>query len=514
MSGGFNNPVVGGLEKLIREAIQSPNYVPGTSGWTINRDGSVEFNNGIFRGTLQAGTLIAGLITDSSISNSSFGDGNILNSSIADSNIVIDSSGGTLLVYAVSGQTVTDLTIAGAGVFNVPAGVTFLKVEAVGGGGGGSGSYADGGITAAGSSGSGGEYAREDHYVVTPLAALNYVVGAAGAGGTGVVGGSSVGTVGGDGGDTSFDGTGVVAHKGHGGFGGFPIAGGSGSTNSIHFNGGANALGPFGQAGCGGAGSGGSSSNGHPGNPAPSDNVQGAGATAVNGGGAGGQGGDTNLNGSPGLQPGGGGGGAGALRPATVRNGGAGGIGRIRLTYGGSITLIASVAGVAGVDQYGNAYPAGIRTNVNVSAGLSGGYYEELTYPPTVCATGTPTTLIANATVKLISDYASAYNMTSGAWTCPADGVYDIQAGVAIPAFGPTFEGHGTIDFSTAAAAGGTIYRRSSQSVNINEAYENIASFTKFFTTGQVVFVSFTQSSTGPRTTLVRNAVLTFVRRG
>jgi hypothetical protein len=40
----FGNPVVGGTV-LIRPAIRSPNYVAATSGWTINADGSAEFNS-------------------------------------------------------------------------------------------------------------------------------------------------------------------------------------------------------------------------------------------------------------------------------------------------------------------------------------------------------------------------------------------------------------------------------------------------------------------------------------
>jgi len=40
----FTDPVVGGTE-LIRDAIHSSNYVPGTSGWSINRDGSAQFND-------------------------------------------------------------------------------------------------------------------------------------------------------------------------------------------------------------------------------------------------------------------------------------------------------------------------------------------------------------------------------------------------------------------------------------------------------------------------------------
>lgn len=52
---GFADPIIGGAEKLIRKAIQSPNYSPGAAGWTINKDGSAEFNNLNIRGTF-AGT--------------------------------------------------------------------------------------------------------------------------------------------------------------------------------------------------------------------------------------------------------------------------------------------------------------------------------------------------------------------------------------------------------------------------------------------------------------------------
>lgn len=55
------DPIVGGTA-LRRPAIQSPNFVTGVSGWTINADGSVEFNNGTFRGTVTAGTIIGSLI--------------------------------------------------------------------------------------------------------------------------------------------------------------------------------------------------------------------------------------------------------------------------------------------------------------------------------------------------------------------------------------------------------------------------------------------------------------------
>jgi hypothetical protein len=50
----FQNPIVAGTT-LVRDAIKSPNYVAGSTGWTINQDGTVEFSNGTFRGQLIAG---------------------------------------------------------------------------------------------------------------------------------------------------------------------------------------------------------------------------------------------------------------------------------------------------------------------------------------------------------------------------------------------------------------------------------------------------------------------------
>ena len=44
------DPVVGSTI-LRRPAIQSPNYVAGNTGWTVNVDGSAEFNNLTIRGT-------------------------------------------------------------------------------------------------------------------------------------------------------------------------------------------------------------------------------------------------------------------------------------------------------------------------------------------------------------------------------------------------------------------------------------------------------------------------------
>jgi hypothetical protein len=71
----FRNPILGaGGSTLLRPAIQSPNYVPGLSGWTIQRTGSAEFNNITIRngetvsstalyysGTPAAGNLVASI---------------------------------------------------------------------------------------------------------------------------------------------------------------------------------------------------------------------------------------------------------------------------------------------------------------------------------------------------------------------------------------------------------------------------------------------------------------------
>lgn len=47
----FRNPILAGAT-LVREAIQSANFVPGSSGWQIQADGGAEFNGATFRGTV------------------------------------------------------------------------------------------------------------------------------------------------------------------------------------------------------------------------------------------------------------------------------------------------------------------------------------------------------------------------------------------------------------------------------------------------------------------------------
>lgn len=49
---GFRNPIIGGGGALVYPAIKSPNYAAAAAGWTINKDGSAEFNNVALRGSL------------------------------------------------------------------------------------------------------------------------------------------------------------------------------------------------------------------------------------------------------------------------------------------------------------------------------------------------------------------------------------------------------------------------------------------------------------------------------
>jgi hypothetical protein len=50
----FSNPIVGGVT-LVRPAIRSPNFVSGVSGWSIDKDGSAEFNDVTIRGGITIG---------------------------------------------------------------------------------------------------------------------------------------------------------------------------------------------------------------------------------------------------------------------------------------------------------------------------------------------------------------------------------------------------------------------------------------------------------------------------
>jgi hypothetical protein len=253
-------------------------------------------------------------------------------------------------------------TVTANGTFAVPAGVTTMKVIAVGGGGGGGGSGCaalTGGVTGQGSAGGGGAGCVVEQWIgVTPGQTLTHTIGTGGSGGaggaasTGATG--NTGAVGAVGAQTTVTGTGVsiIAYGGGfavysgantttGGGGGFP------GVQSIYTS--ATAVGVIGGGGYGVSTIRRSSP---PWPQGPSGGQAGAFATATNGGSGGvagpfgaqwaavsGAGGDapttSGLNGADAVANsgcGGGGGGAGAPGGAGG-NGGAGGSGYVVYTW-------------------------------------------------------------------------------------------------------------------------------------------------------------------------------------
>src|SRR5215469_12504217 len=62
MAGGFNNPIVGGGGTLVYPQVESPNFVHGSAGWRLGKDGSFEAQNATIRGTVTASTIIGALV--------------------------------------------------------------------------------------------------------------------------------------------------------------------------------------------------------------------------------------------------------------------------------------------------------------------------------------------------------------------------------------------------------------------------------------------------------------------
>jgi hypothetical protein len=210
-------------------------------------------------------------------------------------------------------MTTVTLTPSSSSPWNVPAGVTSVRIQCWGeggnGGGGGTGGPSGGG-------GGGGEYAEETTLAVPSGGTAAFTIGG---GGTGT--------------DTSFTGSSATVTAHHGGNASSSTAGaaGTGSANGIHHDGGAGAAGQafIPKGGSGGGSSGGTAAAGANGT-AGSAGTGGAGGTAPSGGGNGGAGGNSGASGTAGSAPGGAGGGGGS---STSTTGGAGAAGQITLTY-------------------------------------------------------------------------------------------------------------------------------------------------------------------------------------
>lgn len=218
---------------------------------------------------------------------------------------------------------------AGPISWRCPPNVTSVQVECIGGGSPGSipaitgpGVIIAAGIIArtAGPAGGGGaEYSAEPVISTIPGTVYTGVVAAGGA--PGAAGG----------GTTTFNNGQVTAH------GAIGRSGGTGSSNTVHHNGGTGGAGGSAGTGGGGGGSGAPAAAGN--NGAAGGSNGGAGGIAQAGGSAGGHGGAAGKSGSNGGKPGGGGGAAGfisgktKITSGTTSAGGAGGSGMIRITW-------------------------------------------------------------------------------------------------------------------------------------------------------------------------------------
>lgn len=324
MSGGFNNPLVSKGGSLVYPSIHSPDFVAGVSGWSIRKDGSVEFNNGVFRGTLTANEIDTSSIGNSTIVNSDFQGG-----TMEETAITFDTVGGRILMY---NTTVVTATFNASNSFTPPAGIASIFVQGWGvGGNGDNASGTFGGI--GGGGGSGGEFAA-DTLDVTPLVAFPFTMG------PGV--------------DTVMAGLTKTlrAHHGKNANGSTPGSAAFGSTNATHFSSGPGGNGSSsGGQGGGGGSSGGTSSGGNGGHNA-TPTVPGLGGTAPTGAGRGGDGKGA-ANGQNGFLPGGGGGGCDKAHTP-----GSGGSAQLIISYVSAQSLVGSVAANAGSDALGNAFPA------------------------------------------------------------------------------------------------------------------------------------------------------------
>jgi hypothetical protein len=260
-----------------------------------------------------------------------------------------------VLFYESTGALTVVTKTTGSGTIPIPVGVSTVLGECWGAAAGGPNSE---GSNAA----SGGEYAAEPALAVTGGGTVSYVVASGGAGapanGSPTQGSAASG-------NTTLTGNAVTvtAHPGlPGTVAGSPAAGGTGSTNTTHHDGGAAGQGSTQSGGAGGGASAGPSAVGGTGGAVTGDHGA-SGGTAPSGGGNGGKGGNgtplTQTAGSNGSAPGGGGGGGGG--GSSSKTGGTGANGQVRVTYAsGAPALLASFAAASGTDQFGTAYPAGV----------------------------------------------------------------------------------------------------------------------------------------------------------
>ena len=199
-----------------------------------------------------ANAITTGLIAAGAIDGMTVNAMTIAGTTITGSNLEVSGAYGGMFVYSTGGQIVVTYTASGS--WTAPSTVTAVKAEGTAPGGGGMGGY-NGGTNKAGVGGNGGEYAAEPAGAVTPGLAYPFTIPVPGSGGTVAVkdGGNAGSLV------MALDAVTLTAHGGGGGksaSGGTNGPQGTGSTNTVHRNGGLGWINPSipNQNGGGGAG--------------------------------------------------------------------------------------------------------------------------------------------------------------------------------------------------------------------------------------------------------------------
>lgn len=108
----FANPILAGTT-LVREAIRSPNFAAGVSGWSIDKTGAAEFNKATIRGSLRVTSF-----DDLYVSGPSLFDGSV---EFASPNTTIE---GAPIIGGYHGKASVIITAStnGTAVVNFPAG--------------------------------------------------------------------------------------------------------------------------------------------------------------------------------------------------------------------------------------------------------------------------------------------------------------------------------------------------------------------------------------------------------
>lgn len=255
---------------------------------------------------INSAQILSSVINQAVLNNPAITNPAISGGAVVEASLTFDSTGGKLLVYA-STTTVITQTVAGDYMFT--AVTPNAKIECWGAGAGAGGGNASRG----GETGGGGEYAAEPNYPLVVGNVYNYTVGSGGQGGiTGQSGNSGSGTF--------FDGGGVFANPGIAGGNFLAGQGGSGSVNTVHFNGGDGANAGTTTGGSSGGNSGGPTANGNNGIQATTST--GAAAPTAQGAdwGTGAAGGNNGANGNTGGSPGAAGGACGSGSAANTLN--------------------------------------------------------------------------------------------------------------------------------------------------------------------------------------------------